>query len=314
MQESVKKDRDKYIGGSDIPVIMELSPFKTRYNLLLEKAGVREDSFEGNIYTEYGNNMEEKIRSFINTDIPEAEQYREGKEVYEPKEEGGIGIRIHTDGENDSSILEIKTTSEIFQKLEDYKLYLVQILFYMMQEEKDTGFLAIYERPEDLSLEFDKARLHLYQVNIEEFLPLCEEISSAIIRFMEDLKKVKENPFIQEEELLPAEIPDITNRIIAFEYQLALMKEIEAKLKAEKARLKKAMELSNVKSWKTPLGYKITLSPDGEDQVEEVTIFEDELLKKELPDIYNKYIRKEKVTKKGRAGYVKITAPRKKEG
>ena len=38
MQETVKQDRDKYIGGSDIPIIMNLSPFKRRYDLLLEKA------------------------------------------------------------------------------------------------------------------------------------------------------------------------------------------------------------------------------------------------------------------------------------
>ena len=62
MQETVKKDREKYIGGSDIPIIMNLSPFKSRYDLLLEKAGYKEDTFSGNIFTEYGNIMEEKIR------------------------------------------------------------------------------------------------------------------------------------------------------------------------------------------------------------------------------------------------------------
>ena len=39
MQDSVKQDRDRYIGGSDIPV-MEMSPVKSRYDLLLEKAGL----------------------------------------------------------------------------------------------------------------------------------------------------------------------------------------------------------------------------------------------------------------------------------
>ena len=41
----VAEGRDKYIGGSDIPVIMGLSPFKTRWQLLLEKAGLEESSF-----------------------------------------------------------------------------------------------------------------------------------------------------------------------------------------------------------------------------------------------------------------------------
>ena len=37
MQTSVKQDRQKYIGGSDIPAIMGISPFTTRYDLLLYK-------------------------------------------------------------------------------------------------------------------------------------------------------------------------------------------------------------------------------------------------------------------------------------
>ena len=66
MQKSVNEDRDKYIGGSDIPIIMGISPFKTRFDLLLEKAGLKENDFTGNEYTEYGNVMESKIRDYVN--------------------------------------------------------------------------------------------------------------------------------------------------------------------------------------------------------------------------------------------------------
>ena len=62
MQISVKENRDLYIGGSDIPKIMGISTFQTRWELLQEKAGLLENSFEGNSYTEYGNKMEPKIR------------------------------------------------------------------------------------------------------------------------------------------------------------------------------------------------------------------------------------------------------------
>ena len=58
MQASVKEDRNLYIGGSDVPIILGISPFKTRYELLLEKAQIEESMFEGNAYTEYGNVME----------------------------------------------------------------------------------------------------------------------------------------------------------------------------------------------------------------------------------------------------------------
>ena len=310
MQETVKQDRDKYIGGSDIPVIMNLSPFKSRFDLLLEKAGYKEDTFEGNIYTEYGNTMEPKIREYINKISKYKEDFVEGKHTREATKDEIIGVRIHTDGENDNSILEIKTTSSIYPYLEDYKIYLVQILFYMVNTGKPYGVLAVYHRPEDLSEEFDKDRLQVFDFCVDDYKALCSEIGEACEKFIEDLQKVKDNPFITEEELLPTEITDITARIVAFESQIDYLKSIEKKIKEDKARLKDAMQACGVKSWTTPNGYKITLVPDGEDKTEKK--FNPDKLKEADPDTYNKYL--EDTIVKGRSGYVKITAPKAKEG
>lgn len=307
MQDTVNKDREKYIGGSDIPVIMNLSPFKSRFDLLLEKAGYKANDFEGNIYTEYGNTMEPKIREAINSQIKEP--FSEGKHTREAKDDEIIGVRIHTDGENNDSILEVKTTSQIFDDIEDYKLYLVQLLFYMVNTGKRYGLLAVYERPDDLSEEFEAERLRLYQIDSENYKDLCKEIGDACERFIEDLKKVKANPFISEEELLPADIPDITKRILAFEDQIRYMKDVEAKINSEKARLKAAMEAASVKSWTTPNGYKITLVPDGEDKVNKK--LNEKKLKEQEPETYNKYL-EDKIVK-GKSGYVLITPPKKKE-
>ena len=320
MQESVKQDRDKYIGGSDIAIIMNLSPFKTRFNLLLEKAGYKRDTFEGNVFTEYGNTLEPKIRDYINKDLEI--KFIEGKHTREAAEDETIGVRIHTDGErlnnNCFEILEIKTTSKIYDSLEDYKIYLVQLLYYMVNCNAKYGRLAVYERPEDLSETFDPDRLQVWAIDIGDYSDLIDEIGNALESFIEDLKKVKENPFITEDELLPVEIPDITQRILAFEYQLNQMKAIEAKIKSEKDRLKKAMIAASVKSWTTPNGYKITLVPDGEDKIVEETYLDEDALKRDLPELFKPhadggYIETRKVEKKGRSGYVKITAPKSKE-
>ena len=308
MQETVKQDRDKYIGGSDIPVIMNLSPFKSRFDLLLEKAGYKEDTFEGNVYTEYGNKLEPIIRDWINT--THDTDFIEGKHIREAEDGEIIGVRIHTDGEIDNTILEIKTTSQIYDNVEDYKIYLVQLLFYMVNTGKQNGLLAVYNRPEDLSEEFDPTRLQLFNISLENHTVLCEDIGAACERFIEDLQKVKDNPFITEEELLPTEITDITARIIAFETQIDYLKSIEKKIKADKERLKDAMQACGVKSWTTPNGYKITLIPDGEDEVKKK--FNESKLKETDPDTYNKYL--ENTIVKGRSGYVKITAPKAKEG
>lgn len=310
MQDTVKKERDKYIGGSDIPIIMNLSPFKSRFDLLLEKAGYKEDTFEGNVYTEYGNKMEPKIREYINnTCFGKADAFVEGKHIREAEDGEIIGVRIHTDGENDACILEIKTTSQIYDNVDDYKIYLVQLLFYMVNTGKPCGVLAVYNRPEDLSEEFDADRLQKFAIKLKNYKELCSEIGEACEKFIEDLQKVKDNPFITEEELLPTEITDITARIVAFESQLDYLKSIEKKIKEDKARLKDAMQSCGVKSWTTPQGYKITLIPDGEDKVDKK--FNEDKFKAEDPDTYNKYL-EDKIVK-GKTGYVKITTPKRKE-
>lgn len=268
MQETVNKDRDKYIGGSDIPIIMNLSPFKRRFDLLLEKAGYKEDAFKGNVFTEYGNTMEAKIREWINDYYVNVNNpFVEGKHVREAEADEVIGVRVHTDGENCDTVLEVKTTTSIHVSINDYKLYLVQLLFNMTESEKPYGLLAVYERPEDLSEEFDKTRLQLFDISIGDYEDLCLEIGEACDKFVDDLIKVKANPNITEEDLLPIDVTDIVKRILALESQLMNMRNIslldERAIEADKLRLAEAMQASGVNTWRTANGYKINLTPAG---------------------------------------------------
>ena len=313
MQESVSKDREKFIGGSDIPIIMELSPFKSRFDLLLEKAGYKKNDFDGNVFTEYGNTMESKIRDYVNTITGEA--LLEGKHIMDvPKDwnehPNGMRIRCHTDGECCDTILEIKTTSQIFDSLDDYQVYLVQILFYMAMTGKETGLLAVYKRPDDMDETFNADNLQIWEIHMTDHHALLDDIKNAVSRFLDDLQKVKSNPFITEDELLPAEIPEITKRIIAFEQQVSRMKELEKKIKDEKDRLKTAMERAGVKKWETPNGYKITLIPDSDDKVEQEESFNAERFMAEHPELVEQYTETKDVIKKGKKGFVRITAPK----
>ena len=313
MQESVNQDREKFIGGSDIPIIMELSPFKSRFDLLLEKAGYKKNDFEGNVFTEYGNIMESKIRDYINTITGEA--LLEGKHICDVPVKWGINpngmkIRCHTDGECCDYILEIKTTSQTYDNVDDYQIYLVQLLFYMFMTGKDHGMLAVYKRPDDMSEEFNADNLQIFEIRLADYTDLGERILKAVIKFLDDLQKVKSNPFITEEELLPADVTEIASRIVAFEQQLARMKELEKKVKSEKDRLKDAMEKAGVKKWETPNGYKITLIPDSEDTVVQEESFNAEKFMAEHPEIVEQYMETKNVIKKGKKGYVRITSPK----
>lgn len=297
MQASVKQDREHYIGGSDVGVIMGLSPFKTRYELLLEKAGLKEDNFEGNEYTEYGNIMEPKIRDYINKEYKV--NFIEGKHIIDD-------IRCHTDGEDENSILEIKTTSQIHDYVDDYKNYLVQLLFYMQYAKKRFGYLAIYERPDNFDEEFDKNRLKVYLITIEDYKDLLEQINKAVDQFRIDLQKLKENPLLTEEELMPLDIQNISNKIIVLEERLKEYKKIEEEQNDLKSKLKKLMENNNIDSWTTLNGTKITLVADGEDK--EVLKFNEQRFKEENDNLYKKYL--ETKIQKGKKGYVRITIPK----
>lgn len=297
--QAVTVDREKYIGGSDIPIIMGISPFKSRFDLLLEKTGLKENDFTGNEYTEYGNVMEPKIREHLNLTAGTGYEFKEYKKV-------NGDIRCHLDGYNEHEVLEIKTTSQVHEKVEDYKVYLVQLLFYMFNVDCENGLLAVYERPEDFNEKFDSKRLKLYSIELSSYKGLLEEINKAVEQFRIDLAKVKENPFITEEELLPVDLTELSNKIVVLENQLVEMKKVETQAKELKAQLKMAMENNNIKKWETPNGVKITLVADGEDKV--ARKFNETLFKENNLDLWDEY--SEEVVQKGKAGYVKITLPK----
>lgn len=294
--DTVRDERWRYIGGSDISAIMGISPFKTRFQLLQEKARIVEPDFKGNEYTEYGNKLEPLIRDYVNETL---------NRNFAPDVLIDGDFRFNFDGldKEHNEILEVKTTSQIHEKLDDYKTYLVQLLPYMRSVGAEKGYLAVYERPEDFDETFNPLQLTIYEVLIGDYSDLLEEIDTQVEMFKRDLKKLRENPFITEEELQPTEVVETANKVLALEQQLESMKQLEKELKSAKAELKRLMQENGVKKWITPNGTKITLVPDGEDTV--ISAFNEKKFAEEKPDIYAEYL--EDKLKAGRSGYVRIT-------
>ena len=297
--DTVRDERWRYIGGSDIPAIMGISPFKTRFQLLQEKARIVEPDFKGNEYTEYGNVMEPKIRDYVNETF---------NRNFAPDVLMNGVFRFNLDGLDKEccEVLEIKTTSQIHGKLEDYKVYLVQLLPYMRMAGAVEGYLAVYRRPDDFDETFNPLLLTVYEVHIDDYSDLLEEIDTQVEMFKKDLEKLRENPFITEEELQPIEVVEYANKVLALEQQLESMKQLEKELKSAKAELKRLMQENDVKKWITPNGTKITLIPDGEDTI--VSAFNEKKFAEEKPDIYAEYL--EEKLKAGRSGYVRVTLPK----
>lgn len=304
MAQDVTKDRNLYIGGSDIPTIMGINPFKTRFDLLLEKAGLLENEFEGNAYTEYGNILEPKIRAYINNKV--ANPFYEDKKIIDD-------VRCHVDGFNKiDEILEIKTTSQKHETVDEYLAYLVQLLFYMSNYQVPKGRLAVYNRPANFDETFDETRLQEFDnIKIEDYRELEKRIWQAVDQFRIDLEKVKENPFITEEELQPKELILLSNKIAEFELKMADFKELEKQYKATKEKLYEEMDKHGIKKWTTNTGIQITKVEGSQDTTTKEIVFNSDKFKEDFPDMYHQYEEEQEITKKGRAGYVKITLPKK---
>ena len=299
-KDTVTTERFRWIGGSDCPVIMGLSPFKTRWQLLQEKAEIVPIEPFTNPYVEYGNVMEGHIRDYIN------KHYNRN---FEPAVKIVGDLRGNTDGLDELGILEVKTTSHIFSTIDGYMQYIVQMIFYMKLFNVQYGMLAVYERPDDFNETFDPDRLQVFEIDIKDYLDTMEEEEQAIDMFRKDLIALKENPLLCEEDFMPNEIVEVTGKIIELENQLAAYKQMEAELKEFKAKLKAAMEEYGIKTWRLYDNTKITLVPDGEDkEVEEIDL---KALQKDHPEICksgSKYVIRK--IKRGRAGFVRITSSR----
>lgn len=299
MNYDVTIDRERYVGGSDLPAIFNISPFKTRWQLLLEKAEPSEHP-SGAFSTpeiEYGNEMEPKIRAYIN------ESWGAN---YEPDQRIKGDLRANVDGyDGQGSILEIKTTSHIKSTVNEYKHYLVQLLFYMMIYEAQEGVLAVYERPKDFNPEFDEGRLSVFCIDKDDYEYLCEEIEQKIDKFRLDLKRIKDNPLLTEQDLQPKEVVEAANWVLAIEEQLEFYKRMQEEEKAAKKKLKDSMDKFGLTKWITDSGMRIANVPDGVDSI--VKEFDFERFSHDHPELVEEY-QVEKV-KKGRSGYLRVTLP-----
>lgn len=295
----VSEDRDKYIGGSDIPVICGISKFKTRWQLLLEKAQLEVSNFSGNRFTEYGHLIEPKIRDHINLVY---------NTMFIPNRVINDDLRCHTDGFNGECVLEIKSTSDIHASLDGYKVYLVQLVKYMEQNEVDKGILAVYDRPDDLNPNFDAQRLQVFEILLDDHRNLLSHVNREIDKFRVDLERLKENPLLSEQDFLPAgNLVTLADKVARFETQLSQMKEIENQLKEAKRQLYCEMVNRGVKSWSMPNGTKLTRVDEVPAKTKTVAELDVESFKRECPATFERYCRMVEKKTNGKSGYVRIT-------
>lgn len=304
-------DRQKYIGGSDLPTILGLNAKygNSIFEFAKEKAGIIPNSFKGNQFTKYGQLMEPVIRDYINS-----------KYGVNYLEDTAIDNRNHYRGNTDGidrnaqiPIIEIKTFGEEL----DVNYYTPQCLFYMKTFDVLAVRLVGYKRPKDFysgidydlehddsyfNLEFDENRIEEHVIYYDE--DHWKSIEKNIKRFQKAVAKLKENPDMTEEEF---KSEFYGNDLIDLMKQKTKLETITLELKeAEKESKKLSDKIYKIFDERGILGLDLgsmkftKIEPTSYDTVSIDTV----KLKEEHEDIYEKY----KVVKTvNRKGYILTT-------
>lgn len=296
--DTVKDNRNKYLGGSEAPIIMGLSPYKTRFELLLEKLGVKKEEFVGNEYTEFGKEMEPKIRDYINsTSKTSKNKYKSDCIVNE-----NVKVRCNVDGVNLDRVLEIKTSTKPNVK---NLVYLSQLLFYMHFYELDKGIIAVYKN-EGFNTVFDYEKLEFKEYSYQELQDILNvDMDKLVENFWKDydtLKGYLNLGFELDETMITDnEIQILSNRAVALEHKIISAENDKKELDEVKKKLFELMSDNNFKKWEMPNGTKITRV----DATTSTKLVLDEKALEKAIDLEPYKV--EKIT--NRKGYVKITLP-----
>ena len=180
----------------------------------------------------------------------------------------------------------------------------------MQENNVKKGILAVYHRPKDFNPNFDEERLQVFNITIGQYKSLLNEINAEIERFLADLKRLKENPLLTEQDFLNNDLVTISNKVMVLENRMAEFKAIEDEYKKMKQALFEAMQKHDVKSWETPSGVKITRVDGTAATSETVSVFDLDTFKSENPALHDMYLKEVIKKTSARAGYIKITLPK----
>ncbi|KOS61708.1 YqaJ viral recombinase family protein [Lysinibacillus agricola] len=292
--KNVTENRRIFVGGSDVPIILGLSKYKSQFELAKEKTGIVPTVFEGNEYTVYGQTMEPQIRDYIN--VINETNFRPDTVINKESR-----IRGNCDGADydESLLLEIKTHG----KKPTMDVYKVQMQLYMNEFNLPAAWLALYERPENFDAEFDPERLKIEVVHRDE--SQINEILQTIELFWKRCEALKQHHEMTEAEFYSItlkeqnEIAIVAQQVERLENEIFNLKSLEAEYKDMKQKLYGLMIDQKVKSFETDrLTITAVLPTTSTKEVIDIAAF-----KEAHPRIAKKII-EEKTS--NRAGYVLI--------
>lgn len=281
---NVIEKRSQYVGGSDVPVILGLSKYKTQFQLAREKAGIVQPDQISNPYIQFGNQMEPQIREYINT----MNSLNFHPDTFIDKDDM---IRSNVDGIDTENqiLLEIKTHGTNPTE----KVYEAQMQLYFYQTGCHYGWLAMYQRPKNFDLEFDSKNLVIKEIERDQ--GQIEKILDAIETFWLRVEYLKEKPDMTESEYysIGNDVDKLVARVERFELQMIefenKVKELKEQQKEFREQLYQKMEENDIKKIDTGDLIITRVLPTTKKSVDSTK------LKKDLPKIYTQYLKESPV-------------------
>ena len=224
--------RYDYIGGSDFGSVLDCNPYKKRIELVLEKAQVLANTFEGNAATRRGEKLEDAIIDLFEQETG-LKVTNKQKEYTKEKREGRMRLTCHVDGmvkdNNGQAVFEAKTT-DIKGSVWDNGIpeyYKAQLEFNMYLAEVDTSYIAVGYCNDN---ELEKFEYFTYkkQMKGEEIEKVCES-------FTQDVEKYKQLGVINTGIIKDQEIDgDLIDRYQSLIEEIKEKKEVINPLEKEK--------------------------------------------------------------------------------
>lgn len=233
------ENRISYIGGSDFSTVLDINPFRKRIELVLEKAGVIVNNFEGNEATRRGELLEDIVIEMFEekTGLKVTDKQAE----FEMKIEDCIDLKCHLDGiTSDNAVFEAKTTDVKSKTWKDGipLYYKAQLEFNCKLSKKEKAYIAVAFCDENEIVKFEHFE-YIPTISDEEFETTCKIFTKDVEKYKSFgivnngiLVKEKEdlNKLIEDLEEIDAKISNIKKEIKPLEEE---KKKIESILKSK---------------------------------------------------------------------------------
>lgn len=283
-REEWLKYRTKGIGGSDVSIIAGINPFKSVYQLWLEKTGQVEPEEEGSEYTHFGTLLEPIVRKEFmeRTGIKVRQKHMLLQSEEDPFMFADLDGVINENGE--LCIFEAKTASAYKQEVWEKEVpapYILQVQHYMAVTGAKKTYIAalvggnhffyhVVERDEEMIAEIIVMEKYFWQHHVMGGVEPVPDGSEATTRYFNERFRNSNGETIElPDEVLPVceEYDNLTRQI----------KELESAKNAAANQLKRYLgeaEAGTVGDW------KITWKSVSKNSVDT------KRLKSEHPDIY----------------------------